>query len=718
MWSRHVSALCLLIAAGDDAALEAQTAQTPFTFEVQIREQSATVGLGGTITFPATAIGQSSQATFRINNKGTGTWTLRRAGMAGTGFAASVAATPILAGGQSAFVVTFTPTSTAVARAVLTLTLDGPEGQTSTPFFSLSGTGGDESVAVSFLANSSANPVTIGASDTIRMSVLAAGSRQTATVILSNRAGSAVPIQDLRVSGNDAFELGGLPVLPANLGPGGELRFFLVFAPNGRGPFDGQLSLTISGTTRVIPVRGELSSANFQFERIIDTSAVALDPDATIELPAVAVAAPRTLARVRIRNAGSLAGRINTLAVTGAAFALVDPPTLPVTLAVGDSIIITLAFAPKEPGVASGRLTVEDVGFPLSGNALGGRFGFTLSFGETQTEIFQDVTALLPNTSVGSRLPFTITVRNTGNQTSVVTLMAVTGSGFSLVRTPPLPGKLEPGATMSVEAVFAPSSVGVSDGRFQIDQLTIPLRGAGNAPPAVSTVKFLNVNAKMEALQQPDVGLELAAAYAYDVIGRLSLAFAPENFIDDPAVQFVSGSRAIDFRIPAGSTRAVFPNGKQEIRMQTGSSAGVITLAAAMTVSGVAVTSSGSLTQDIAIAAAAPVIRVMQLGTRTTSRIDLVINGASTARSVTRINLTLNPSVRSNLQTTKLTVNVESAFKTWYESSSSRPLGSQFSATIRLDINGDVRAIDSITASLENARGVSAAKQISLSAAE
>ncbi|MFN7924694.1 MAG: choice-of-anchor D domain-containing protein [Bryobacteraceae bacterium] len=698
--------------------LGAQTAQIPFSFAYQIRDQSNSLGIGGVIAFPTTTIGQTVQATLRITSQSSAQWTIRRVGISGAGFSVGTVAGAIPAGAQTAFPITFAPTVAAAARAVLTLTLDGPDGQTVTPVFSLNGTGGEETVVAAFLANASANPVTLSAGDTIRMAVVAAGNRQTASIILSNRGSSAVPLQEIRVSGNDAFEVGGLPLLPANLGPGGELRFFLTFAPTGRGPFEGELSLNISGAQRVYPVRGELSSSSFRYERITDSSAQPVEPDTALEFPAISVGAPRSIVRLRVRNAGSLAGRINTLSVTGSGFQLVDPPGLPVSLGVGESVTISIGFAPKEPGPVSGRLAIDDAGFELSGNALGGRFSLTLSFSETQTDIFEGVAALLPNTPAGGKLPFSITVRNSGNQAAPVTLVSVSGPGFLLVRTPPLPARLEPGASMTIDAAFAPTAVGVAEGKFQLDQLTIPLRAAGNAPPAVPALRFLNVAAKMEALQQPDLGMELAAAYSYDVAGKLTVSFAAENFLDDPAVQFVSGSRSIDFRIPAGATRAVFPNGKDSIRMQTGSSAGIITLSAAMTVAGVAVTSNPAPSFDIAIAAGAPVIRSLQIGTRSTNRVDIVITGASTARAVSRIQLVLNPAPRSNLQTTKLTVNVEPAFNTWYQSSQSRALGSQFTATVRLDIAGDIRAIDSVSATLENAKGASAVRKVSLSQAE
>lgn len=686
----------------------AQSVQIPFRFEYVAQGQATSVGLGGLITFPSVAIGQTSVVTMRLTNTASAVWTLRDASVIGAGFSVAVSPTAIPAGAQGGFPIVFTPTSTATARAVLTVQLEGSNGQTVSPTFSLSGTAGQDNVVIAFLANASANPVTLGAGDTIRMSVAAAGGRQTASVILSNRGATAQPLQDARVTGSDAFDLGGMPLLPANLGPGGELRFFLTFTPTGRGPFQAQLSLTIGGVARVFPLQGELSTANFIYERSTGADFTVIAPDAAIEFAAASVGAPRQVIRIRIRNVGSQAGRINNLTVSGSAFQLVDPPALPISVSAGEAATIAVGFSPREPGAAAGRLAIDDAGFELTGNGLGGRFNLTLLFGETEAPLFENTTALLPNTIVGDKLAFSITVQNAGNQTAAVTSLLVSGTGFSLVRTPALPARLEPGATLKLDAVFAPGALGASDGRFQMDQLSIPLRGVGNPPPTAPSVQFLNVRSQMDALQQPDLGLTLSAAYPYDIAGKLALSFAAENFQDDPAIQFVNGARTVDFRIPAGTTRAVFPNGSQTIRFQTGSSAGVITVAANLTVAGVGV-SGGGFTQDITIPASAPRIRVVQIANRTANRVDVVILGASTARSVQRIKLRLNAAPRANLQTTTLTINAEQTFNTWYQSAQSRPLGSQFAVTVRLDIAGDIRAIESITVTLENARGASSA---------
>lgn len=717
MWSRlvnrisHITALVLL--AGGAVAAQ----QLPFRFESVSAGQATAVSLGGLVTFPPAPAGQSSVVTMRITSLASADWTLRDASVIGAGFSATVSPTPIPAGGQVEIPLVFTPTGGGAARAVLTLRLDG-EGRTIAPTFSLSGTAGQDNIVIAYLPNASANPLTLSAGDTIRMTVANAGGRQTASVIISNRGVSAQPLQNVRVTGNSAFETGGLPVLPANLGPGGELRFFLTFSPTGRGPFEAQLSITIGGAARVFALAGELLSASFSFERITDAGVTPVGPDTAVDFGSASVGAPRTIVRIRVRNTGSLAGRINTVAVTGGAFQLIDAPPVPITLSPGDTVTLSIGFSPPAPGPATGRLTIDDTGVPLSGSGLGGQFNLTLTFAETSVALIENTTALLPNTPVGGRLPFFITVENAGNVTAPVTSLLVSGTGFSLVATPALPARLEPGASLRLEAAFAPTAVGAADGRFQLDQLVIPLRGVGNPPPATGALQFLNVRNQMEALQQPDLGIALADAYAHDLTGRLTLSFVAGNFQDDPAIQFLNGSRTIDFRIPAGATRAVFPNGSQTIRFQTGSSAGTIAISATLAVLGVNVTPAPAPVQEIVIAAAAPRIRALQLGARTGSRVDVVIFGASTARSVTRIRLRLNPTPRSNLQTTQLNINSDAAFRAWYQSAQSRPLGSQFAATVRLDITGDIRAIESVTVILENSLGDSAPVTVAVAGAE
>ena len=73
------------------------------------------------------------------------------------------------------------------------------------------------------------------------------------------------------------------------------------------------------------------------------------------------------------------------------------------------------------------------------------------------------------------------------------------------------------------------------------------------------------------------MGLQLASPYAQDLTGTLTLTFTPDSFADDPTIQFASGGRTVNFKIPANTTSAVFGQASQ-VQFSSGTVAGVITL--------------------------------------------------------------------------------------------------------------------------------------------
>ena len=112
--------------------------------------------------------------------------------------------------------------------------------------------------------------------------------------------------------------------------------------------------------------------------------------------------------------------------------------------------------------------------------------------------------------------------------------------------------------------------------------------------------------------------------------------------------------------------------------MQTGSTAGVITLSAALTLGQYVVTGSSPVTQDISIPAAAPQILSFQIGSMDTAGFNLLLTGLSDTRSLNQLAFTFTPTQGSSLATTTLTADVSAAFNSWYQSAASDSFGGQF----------------------------------------
>jgi hypothetical protein len=187
--------------------------------------------------------------------------------------------------------------------------------------------------------------------------------------------------------------------------------------------------------------------------------------------------------------------------------------------------------------------------------------------------------------------------------------------------------------------------------------------------------------------------------------GRATLVFAPESGPDDPAIQFTTGGRAADFRVPAGSTQAVF--GVPSLGIQTGTVAGAITVTLRLQAGGVDITPTPAPAQTMRIARGAPVIVSASL-TRTATGFDLLVTGYATSREVNSATVRYTPASGVTLSTSEAAVPLSTVFAAWYQSSSSAPYGSQFLLRIPFSVQGTANPVTSVSVSLTNAQGTSA----------
>ena len=317
-------------------------------------------------------------------------------------------------------------------------------------------------------------------------------------------------------------------------------------------------------------------------------------------------------------------------------------PPLPATLAPGGSLVFTLIFNPTTAGAASGTLVIDSATFTLASVGMGASLVYSSLVGSISTVVQNAGTVVFPNTNVGSTSTISILVNNTGNSAATVSGIAVSGDGFSLPNLPKLPATINPGATLQFNVAFTAGLTASVTGVLQIDSVGINLRGNGNPPPSLSAVSFSNLPANASPRQQPVVSLAIAQPYPLDVTGKLTLTFASDSFADDPAIQFASGGRTVNFTIPAGTTDAVFSAANQ-VQLQTGTVAGVITLTANFSLASVDLTPNPAPSAKMVVTAGPPQLTAVQIGARTTNSFELLITGLSTPRQVSQIGLQFTP---------------------------------------------------------------------------
>jgi hypothetical protein len=167
----------------------------------------------------------------------------------------------------------------------------------------------------------------------------------------------------------------------------------------------------------------------------------------------------------------------------------------------------------------------------------------------------------------------------------------------------------------------------------------------------------------------------------------------------------------------------VFANNANQIRVQTGSVAGTITLTPSISTTdgGINLTPTTPPTLNLTVAAGAPRILSVAVGAKTANSITLLVSGYATSRSVTQVDLTFTPTQGENVGTTKATLAVEPAFLGYYQSTAAAPFGSLFTASIPLTLAGDLKnvtqlsdTLQSVSVTLTNRVGTSPATSLAL----
>src|SRR6202166_1749601 len=202
--------------------------------------------------------------------------------------------------------------------------------------------------------------------------------------------------------------------------------------------------------------------------------------NASLDFGSVVAGTTKTLT-VTATNSGSAAVTVNSATVSSNNF-LVTAPSLPTTIATGQSATFSLAFTPNAVGHFNATVTIasnaSDSTATISLSGTGIAAGQLAS--NPSSETFGSVT-------VGSQQSILETVTNTGGTSVTISQAAVSGTGFSLSGITTLV-TINAGQATTFTVVFAPQTAGTASGNVTLTSnapnstLTIPLSGTGIAP--------------------------------------------------------------------------------------------------------------------------------------------------------------------------------------------------------------------------------------------
>jgi hypothetical protein len=184
------------------------------------------------------------------------------------------------------------------------------------------------------------------------------GSSATLTDSLTNTGGSSVTISQATAKGT-GFSISGLTV-PLTLNPGASVTFSAVYAPQSAGSASGGITVVSSASNSTLTV---------------SLSGTGTAPG-TLTIAPTALSFGNATVGTSVSQASSLSAAGTSVTVSSASLSSAEFSitgiSLPVTIAAGQSVPVTMTFTPQASGSASGVLTVGSNGSNTATQSLSG----------------------------------------------------------------------------------------------------------------------------------------------------------------------------------------------------------------------------------------------------------------------------------------------------------------------------------------------------------
>lgn len=703
--------------------------QSPFQLTLNQQGNSVVIQNGSTLSF-SSAVGQTETAQITAVYRGFGSVVVSQPPqIAGSSaFTASTSARPPLTltnGGNLSFEIQFRASGTAQSNAQLTIpyveTLTGPPPTfaptTSNGTISLGLLGSSPSIVLSYIFQSDQNVIPVSPGGTIAFPSTPINTTTTATFNITNRGSGPGQINDISISGA-AFRIVGQPLFPATIAANQTLQVGIRYTPTAIGEDTGQLQITIDSTPVNVQLRGTGISTTplLSYQVLQGTNSSPVDPGGTIsQFPDTNIGETNSVV-VQVKNVGNGPATINSINLTGAGFQLSDTPALPLTLAVNASTTFTITFAPTRPGNISGRLAVGADTFNLLARSLGSNLTFWSASGDSKIPLSNN-TAVFSPTAISTSTQLDLVVRNIGTLPARIANIGIgeANSPFSLSGLPALPVAINPDEEARFTVSYTPITTGFSSGTLRLDTAVISLLGSGTAPPALPSYTIQGPSGNVDAQSQPVVRLSLSRPYPVAVTGVLAISVSGDQG-NDPAVQFSTGGRTVQFVIPANSTNAVFPGQAPQIRLQTGTVASGIVLTPTFSTQagGLDLTPTSPAVLQFNVVPVAPVLIANRVSNSTAEGFTVIVTGYSTTRSLTTLDVKFTPAAGFNIPQTQFTVDLRQASTSWFQSFASQAFGGQFTVAVPFRIRGTaptgqtlLQSLAALSVTVSNDRGTS-----------
>ena len=306
-----------------------------------------------------------------------------------------------------------------------------------------------------------------------------------------------------------------------------------------------------------------------------------------------------------------------------------------------------------------------------------------------------------PNTALLGDPDKTITLTGTGFLPNSSVLVGVTPIATTYVSPTMLKAVIPAADFLTVVtlkiSVFDPTQAQTTNA------ISIPV-----TPPTAAVV--VSGPATTQTGLEPDLTFQLVSPYPVTLEGEFTLTFAPANGSpDDPMIRFASSGtnttdptgRTFGFSIPANTTTTPL------VMLQSGSTAGTITVTLTLTAGGVNVTPP--TLQPVVITAPDQVPGVTSVSLSASGQtLTVVVRGYSNTRELTQANFHFDAAPGKSISTKDLQIDETTLFTQWYASAISAQYGSTFTYTQTFTLDEDASVVGAVQVTLTNSVGASA----------
>lgn len=312
------------------------------------------------------------------------------------------------------------------------------------------------------------------APNTVQFGHVNVGASVSMAVKMTNTGNAPIVFSSERYFSSPSLTMTGFK-LPVTIAVGQSLTFTVKFAPTVVGGDSGAITFLSNAANNNVALWMNGSG-------VAASSAKVSAVPASAAFGSVAVGSTNSQT-IQLKNSGTSALTISTVTAAGTGFA-VSGLKLPLSLGVGTTANVTLAFAPKTAGAVSGSATItgnfSTVTVPASGTGVAGKA--TLSASAT-TENFGNV-------SLGASASATVSLTNSGNAS--VTISSVTSGVAGVTTSGGTNVILSPGQATTLTLKFAPTKAGAVSGNVTVasnasnPSIAIAVSGDGLAAAAHS----------------------------------------------------------------------------------------------------------------------------------------------------------------------------------------------------------------------------------------